>query len=366
MLHNILFTEYNRSQSVLHLDDERHFIISNDKRAILENMLKGCDDDSKDELFKLLAEKGVEANTYVGLQEYQMKVKIIPAKVMNILTKPFLFLFYDTILCVVFTSLLGYLCYELFLASHTFLSTTFAFNASWLLLIIMFVFHEIGHASACKHYGAPIYDVGFGIAAFRPVLYANVTGAWYLNQKERLIVNIGGVYFQIILSSITTFLSIQFENSSLFYLSRTMLISVFFQFYPFYRSDGYWIISDIIGEPHLYKKAIAITSKKIRNWKKTILTPKELCLFIYLMSFECVIMSLLLFFIYNNFSILIRLPQEVVVSLSQIISGDFHRIETVSFHDIWVAIVVFFIAKFVFNTIHNRKRSANGATVRSK
>ena len=47
MLHNILFTEYNRSQSVLHLDDERHFIISNDKRAILENMLKGCDDDSK-------------------------------------------------------------------------------------------------------------------------------------------------------------------------------------------------------------------------------------------------------------------------------------------------------------------------------
>ena len=102
MLHNILFTEYNRSQSVLHLDDERHFIISNDKRAILENMLQGCDDDSKDELFKLLAEKGVEANTYVGLQEYQMKVKIIPAKVMNILTKPFLFLFYDTILCVVF------------------------------------------------------------------------------------------------------------------------------------------------------------------------------------------------------------------------------------------------------------------------
>ena len=102
MLHNILFTEYNRSQSVLHLDDERHFIISNDKRAILENMLKGCDDDSKDELFKLLAEKGVEANTYVGLQEYQMKVKIIPAEVMNILTKPFLFLFYDTILCVVF------------------------------------------------------------------------------------------------------------------------------------------------------------------------------------------------------------------------------------------------------------------------
>ena len=84
------------------------------------------------------------------------------------------------------------------------------------------------------------------------------------------------------------------------------------------------------------------------------------------MSFECVIMFLLLFFIYNNFSILIRLPQEVVVSLSQIISGDFHRIETVSFYDIWVAIVVFFITKFVFNTIHNRKRSANGATVRSK
>ena len=362
MSHNILFTEYNKSQSVLHFDDKRHFIISNDKRAILERILDSCDDDSKNDFYRLLSKEKVDVNVYSGLQEYQIKVIILPAKVMNFITKPFLFLFNDIIFSFVFLLLLGYSCYELFLASQTFLTTTFSFDISWFLLVLMFIFHEIGHASACKHYGAPIYDVGFGIAFFRPVLYANVSGAWYLNQKERLVVNIGGVYFQIILASITTFFSIQLSNSSLFYLSRTMLVSVFFQFFPFYRSDGYWMISDVIGEPHLYIKAIAITSKKIRNWGTTILSPKELCMFIYFVSFECVVLLLLILFLYKNFYNFVLLPQKVLIILQQIISGDFHGIESVSFRSLWAVIVVLFVARFLLNTIHNRKRSANGAT----
>lgn len=66
----------------------------------------------------------------------------------------------------------------------------------------MCIFHEIGHSSACKYYKVPVNGVGFGVAAYRPVMFADVTGAWYLRLNQRLVVNVGGVYFQLIYTSV--------------------------------------------------------------------------------------------------------------------------------------------------------------------
>ena len=364
MLHSISFTKYNSTQSVLHYDDIKHFIISDEKRTVLENLWNDSDDNSRNELCEIIEKKGNVFNSAMGLQDYQVRIKLLPSNVMNIITKPFLFLFDNVVLGSMLTLCLVYCVYELFLATHLFLADTFSFDLSWLILGGMFIFHEVGHASACKHYGAPIYDVGIGVAAFRPVLYANVTGAWYLNLKERLVVNIGGVYFQLILTAVTTLIAVYSENTSLFYLSKTMLVSVVFQFFPFYRTDGYWIISDLMGEPNLYKKAIKITSAKIRNWKATVLTKKECSIFAYFVIFECVILVSLLIFIVRSYSVIKSLPSRGLDFFQHMFAGDFHSFQSVSFADVWDVLILLFIIRFILFSINNRKRSAKGATGR--
>ena len=57
-------------------------------------------------------------------------------------------------------------------------------------------FHELGHASACKHFGVRHGGIGFGLYLNFPVLYTDVTEVWKLDRTQRCVVNLAGVYFQ--------------------------------------------------------------------------------------------------------------------------------------------------------------------------
>ena len=63
-----------------------------------------------------------------------------------------------------------------------------------LLLFSSFI-HELGHASACRHYGIQHGSVGFGLYLNFPVFYTDVSGIWRLPRLQRLSVNMAGIYF---------------------------------------------------------------------------------------------------------------------------------------------------------------------------
>lgn len=50
--------------------------------------------------------------------------------------------------------------------------------------IISSFIHELGHASACKHFGLKHGGIGFGLYLNFPVLYTDVTEIWKLNRKN--------------------------------------------------------------------------------------------------------------------------------------------------------------------------------------
>lgn len=217
-----------------------------------------------------------------------------------------------------------------------------------LLLILMCLFHEIGHASACKYYKAPIGNVGFGIAGFRPVMFANVSGAWYLNQKQRIIVNIGGVYFQTIFAALLTVLSLQTNSTSLYYVSKTIIISVFLQFYPFYRMDGYWLVSDLMGEPNLYSDAINLLQNKFKT-KELKLTKRQKTLLLYFILTEFVVIASLLLFLIDNWGIIICIPEKLWIFFVSLLDGNVNNLKTLNFHFIWVGIILFLLIKSILN-----------------
>lgn len=68
-----------------------------------------------------------------------------------------------------------------------------------LLLLLSSFVHEIGHASACRHFGVKHGGIGFGLYLTFPVFYTDVSEIWKLKRTERIVVNMAGVYFQLIL-----------------------------------------------------------------------------------------------------------------------------------------------------------------------
>ncbi len=124
----------------------------------------------------------------------------------------------------------------------------------FIISITTVFFHELGHAAACKYFGANHGGIGFGFYLLSPVMYADVSDIWKLKRKERIIVNLAGLYIQIL---IALFFGVIFLiTNQLFFLTIMYmlgLISVFVNINPFFRTDGYWVLSDLSGVSNLRK-----------------------------------------------------------------------------------------------------------------
>lgn len=135
------------------------------------------------------------------------------------------------------------------------------------LAILSVLFHEFGHATACRYSGARPGRIGVGIYLVWPVFYNDVTDAYRLGRAGRLRVDLGGVYFNVIFTLATAgayFLS-GFEPLLLaIFLQQVQML---YQFMPFLRLDGYYVVSDLTGVPDLYARIKPILASMIPGRK---------------------------------------------------------------------------------------------------
>ncbi len=54
----------------------------------------------------------------------------------------------------------------------------------FILFVASSCFHELGHASACRHYGVSHGGVGVGLYLSFPVFYTDVTDTWRLKENN--------------------------------------------------------------------------------------------------------------------------------------------------------------------------------------
>src|ERR1700743_3784194 len=76
---------------------------------------------------------------------------------------------------------------------HTLAAST---SITLLLCLLSVVFHELGHSSALLNAGGSPGGIGIGMFLLMPVFFANVSQIWILPKKSRIIVDLGGIYFQ--------------------------------------------------------------------------------------------------------------------------------------------------------------------------
>jgi putative peptide zinc metalloprotease protein len=122
------------------------------------------------------------------------------------------------------------------------------------LVTLSGIFHEFGHAAACRYGGARPGAIGAGIYLVWPALYTDVTDAYRLGRGGRLRTDLGGVYFNAIFILGTA--GAYFLTGSEWLLALIVLqhAEILHQFIPWVRLDGYYVISDLTGVPDVLSR----------------------------------------------------------------------------------------------------------------
>ena len=134
------------------------------------------------------------------------------------------------------------------------------------LAVLSGAFHECGHATACRYGGARPRAIGVGIYLVWPVFYADVTDIYRLGRGGRLRADLGGVYFNAIFSLATAAAYFATGAESLLVVVLLQQIEILYQFFPFLRLDGYYIVSDLTGVPDLFTRIKPILKSMVPGW----------------------------------------------------------------------------------------------------
>lgn len=134
------------------------------------------------------------------------------------------------------------------------------------------VLHEFGHGLSCKRYGGECHEMGFMFLVFTPCLYCNVSDSWMLpNKWHRVFIGAAGMYVELILAAIATWLWWFSEPGMFNFLCLSVMFicsvsTVVFNGNPLLRFDGYYILMDILEIPNLRQKATEILKRWFQQY----------------------------------------------------------------------------------------------------
>ncbi|MCA1693979.1 MAG: DUF3105 domain-containing protein, partial [Actinobacteria bacterium] len=109
------------------------------------------------------------------------------------------------------------------------------------------------HASACRYGGVRPGPIGCGIYLVWPVFYTDITSTYRLGRSGRLRAVFGGVYFNALLIVLLTLLHLWTGYTVLLAVVLVVNLELIQQLLPTLRFDGYFIVSDWVGVPDLFK-----------------------------------------------------------------------------------------------------------------
>ncbi|MFM8251091.1 MAG: hemolysin D [Planctomycetota bacterium] len=142
---------------------------------------------------------------------------------------------------------------------------------NWIFLgitmAIVKILHEFGHGLSCKHFGGEVHEMGAMLLVFTPALYCNVSDSWMLpNKYSRAIIGAAGMYVEIFLASIATFLWWFSEPGLLNHICLSVMFicsvsTVVFNGNPLLRFDGYYILMDLSEIPNLRQKSTEVVKR---------------------------------------------------------------------------------------------------------
>lgn len=101
------------------------------------------------------------------------------------------------------------------------------------------VFHELGHVVGASKFKITAKEIGYGFYFIYPALYTDLTEIWKLNRKQRIIINLGGLYFQMMLNVVLVLFAFLLPNYKIIFITCffSNMSLVLFNLNPFFKFD---------------------------------------------------------------------------------------------------------------------------------
>lgn len=236
--------------------------------------------------------------------------------------KYFYFLFLSIFLVTTITISINFQIIYKYLSDISLVNIVYLF----VLTLIIGFFHEIGHASAAYCYGVRSGGIGFGFYLLTPVFYADISDSWKLESRYRVIIDLGGIFLEMLISLIIIALYFITKNIYLLIVPSVLLIHSIFELNPLIRSDGYWVLSDIFNIPNLRKNSQSIfvnliSFKKKNRYKYTV---KDYVLSVYAffsLIYISIFLVLMLFFSPNS---ILKYPKNLYFFIKELLVNPLH------------------------------------------
>jgi putative peptide zinc metalloprotease protein len=164
---------------------------------------------------------------------------------------------------LILIALTHYLVYK----QHTSFSHISNAGSLWMfvLCLVSILCHEFGHAAAVARYGGKPGHIGFGLYLLLPSFYADVSVIWRFRRTERMVVDLGGIYFQQLSFVVFALLGHYLLAPEFFAVCYFIDLMAWFNLNPVFRFDGYWFLVDYLALPNLYQHALKYISYQIRR-----------------------------------------------------------------------------------------------------
>ena len=190
------------------------------------------------------------------------------------------FLFHSTTIGSIFAAfvlLLGFVVSHLdsitgkVLENASFLTTRDALMLLAVFVVVK-VLHELGHALACRHYGADCHEIGVLFLVLTPCLYCDVTDAWRLNSRwQRMFIAAAGMYVELIISVVAMIVWLNTVPCAVNTVAFNTLVvcsigTIFVNINPLIRYDGYYMLTDATDIPNLSSQATEVVERWIVKW----------------------------------------------------------------------------------------------------
>ncbi|MFK7818360.1 MAG: site-2 protease family protein, partial [Planctomycetaceae bacterium] len=141
----------------------------------------------------------------------------------------------------------------------------------WILLLGLKVVHEFGHAYACRMFGAKVPEMGAFFLMGSPCAYMDASDSWNLTKRrQRLIVAMGGIYFESWIAMFAVLIWNMTEPSMLNSIAQyvvvlSTVITIGFNINPLMKYDGYYALTDLLGRPLLREDAAFEFSRLVKR-----------------------------------------------------------------------------------------------------
>jgi putative peptide zinc metalloprotease protein len=137
----------------------------------------------------------------------------------------------------------------------------------YLSIVIIKIFHEFGHAFACKRFGrlngsgGEVHVMGVMFLIFVPLPYVDASSAWAFRKKwHRVVVGFSGVMIELFCAAVAALIWVNTSTGTLHIVAYNIIFiasvsTLLFNGNPLLRFDAYYVLSDLIEIPNLGQRS---------------------------------------------------------------------------------------------------------------